>query len=289
MTKSILLFGFFTFLLSLTSFSQTKDNTDFNLWGIPKDSSGYVFTNKAYLRSAAGTKASVLDSLGFGSRVIVKQQTEKYENIRSVYAPWVKVISVNNGSTKEGYIWLGSLAVRKYSFAGIDFLYGIDRIEKLKKEEFEYSKFVIQLKAADASGKVIDTKEFKTDGGEAANFTDVKLLGNTKLANLTDVVRISFGGEACGIPTYYYYFGFTGDKLLPLPGKYNVGDAGVFYHTETLLFPNESGGQPGKIIKLIEDEEVPEEEAEKENPKTKKTTSRETYIWNGQTAVKQKK
>ena len=148
---------------------------------------------------------------------------------------------------------------------------------------------MIQLKAADASGKIIDTKEFKTDGGEAANFTDVKSLGNTKLANLTDVVRISFGGEACGIPTYYYYYGFTGDKLLPLPGKYNVGDAGVFYHTETLLFPNESGGQPGKIIKLIEDEEVPEEEAEKENPKTKKTTSRETYIWNGQTAVKQKK
>jgi hypothetical protein len=289
MKKIILLCSVFVLMRSHTSFGQTKDNTDYNVWALSKDSSGYVFTNKAYLRSAAGTKAAILDSLDFGSRIIVSEQTDKYESIRGIYAPWVKVTSQNNGNTKEGYIWLGSLAVRKYSAAGIDYLYGIDRIEKQMKDEFESSKFVIQLKAADASGKLIDTKEFKTDGGEAANFTDVKSLGNTKLANLTDVVRISFGGEACGIPTYFYYYGFTGEKLLALPGKYTVGDAGVFYHSETLLFPNENGGQPGKIIKLIEEEEVLEEETKATKEKIKKTNSKETYLWDGQVAVKQKK
>lgn len=288
MKKVILLSCIFTFLFSCASFCQTKDNTDYNIWALSKDSSGYVFTNKAYLRAAAGTKAAILDSLAFGSRIIVSEQTDKYESIRGIYAPWVKVISKNNGSSKEGYIWLGSVAVRRLTSAGIDFLYGIDRIEKEKKDDYEYSKFVIQIKAADASGKIIDTKEFKTDGGEAAIYTEIKSLGNTKLANLADVVRISFGGEACGIPTYYYYYGFTGSKLLILPGKYSVGDAGVFYHSETLLFPNESGGQPGKIIKLTEEEETLEEETENKKAKVKKTNTKEVYSWDGQAAVKQK-
>lgn len=287
MIRSLLLSSIFAFLLSHTSFSQTT-NEGFNVWAFSKDSSAYVFTNKAYIRSAAGTKAAITDSLGFGSRVIIKEQLEQYDQIRNIIAPWLSVSFVSNGVSKKGYIWLGSLALRKISSAGIDYLYGIDRIVKEKLDGSEYAKYAVQLKAADAAGRIIDTKEFRTDGGEAGNFTDIKSLGNTKLENLTDVVRISFGGEACGIPTYYYYYGFTGEKLLALPGKYTVGDAGVFYHSETLLFPNESGGQPGKIIKLTEEEEVLEDETANKKEKVKKTNTREIYFWDGQSAVKQK-
>ena len=67
-----------------------------------------------------------------------------------------------------------------------------------------------------------------------------------------------------------------------------VGDAGVFYHTETLLFPKEKGGQPGKIIKLSEEGEADEEKVDKKGePIFKVKKSREVYLWDGASAKKQ--
>jgi len=59
---------------------------------------------------------------------------------------------------------------------------------------------------------------------------------------LNAIYRISFSGEACGIPTLHYYFGWNEKEFLELPEKYDVGDAGVYYHTEEFVFPKEKGG-----------------------------------------------
>lgn len=276
------------FFAAQNSLAQLAESGEYNIWSLQKNSEAYVFSNKAYIRSGKGLNFPIVDSLSFGSGVTIQQQTESIESIKNIYAPWMKVKATVNGKMKEGFIWLGAFCLNKRSSSGVNFYYGLERIVFEKIKGYSYPKFYIVLKVADAENKIITTKEFKTDGGESSAFNEIKSLGNTKLENLKDVIRISFGGEACGIPTNYYYFGFTGDKLLNLPGKYSVGDAGIFNHSETLLFPHEKGGEPGKIIKLIEDEEVPEAEMDKENPKTKKTNAKEVYLWNGEMAVKVK-
>ncbi|MCK7557277.1 hypothetical protein MKQ70_20615 [Chitinophaga sedimenti] len=48
-----------------------------------------------------------------------------------------------------------------------------------------------------------------------------------------------------------------------------------------------TGGQPGKIVKVTESEEVLEETDKQGNPKTKTSRSREVYRWDGKVSVKE--
>jgi hypothetical protein len=101
------------------------------------------------------------------------------------------------------------------------------------------------------------------------------------LKNVNSIYRISLSGEACGIPTYHYYFGWTGKKILLLPQKYQVGDAGIFYHTEEFIFPNEKKGEQNTIIKQIIEAEIIDENMVDNKFLVKKEL--EYYSWNGMT------
>ena len=270
--------------------AQNTDDADFNIWYVQKDSSYAVFANKAYVRSGPGISNAIIDSVRIGEKVIAIEQTKTFTTVRNIHAPWLKVTYSKAGKPTEAYIWEGMLAIKCMNFGDVKFIYGIDRIEKIlakSAEGFSTTNFVIQLKAI-KSDSLLAVKEWKIDGGESANFTDMIALGDTRLKNLTNVFRISFGGEACGIPTNYFYYGWTGTNLLPLPGKYSVGDADIFYHSETLLFPHEKGGQANKIIKLIEEEETLEEETDTKKAKIKHSSAKEVYVWNGEKAIRQK-
>jgi hypothetical protein len=68
---------------------------------------------------------------------------------------------------------------------------------------------------------------------------------------------------------------FKNKKLITLPQLMNVGDAGIYYHSEEFIFPNDKGGIPnGFIFKMKEMERD-------ENDKEKKKQSSKTYVWNG--------
>lgn len=281
---------FLSIAFAMQTSAQTKDNVDWNVWSVQKDSAYSIFAKKALVRAEPSVKGQLVDSLGAGAIVTVEEQTTKFDMVRNIYAPWVKVNYKAAGGQKSGYIWLGSIAVKNALYGNTNFIYGIDRLEKDAERsdaEYTYYKYLVQLKAITAD-TLTDQKEWKLDGGEFSSYMQMLLLGDTKLQNLQNVVRISAGGEACGIPTNYYYYGWTGQKFLPLPGKYSVGDAGVFYHSETLLFPHEKGGQPNKIIKLSEEEEVLEEATETKKEKVRKSNTKEVYVWNGAKAIKQK-
>ena len=141
------------------------------------------------------------------------------------------------------------------------------------------------MKAMSDSHRLLDKKELTVTRGQFAISAEGKLLGNMGLDKLTAILRLCFSGEACGIPTDYYYYGWTGAKFLPLPQKSNMFDAGAISHDEVLLFPKEPGGQAGKIIKVTKDEEFGED-GEKV---VKTTTNREVFIWDGNSAKAVKK
>lgn len=271
-------------------YAQTKQRTDYTLWDRGENATMMVFSNSAYIRSDADISSPVLDSLSIGDTVVVIKQTKQFNAVRNIYAPWAQIKYIKNKGRQTGFIWMGLLAVGFEKNDKNTFLYGIERMEQTTPA-VEYSSglsYNIQLKALN-EGKLVATKEWKLKDEESMSYSEMKLLGNAKLENVQEVVRIMFGGEACGIPSNFYYEGFSGTAFLDLPGKMNVGDAGVFYHEETLLFPNETGGQPGKIIRLTKEEEVLEEETEKKKAKVKKSSKREVYNWESNKAILQRK
>jgi len=269
-----------------TLWGQREDNIEFNLWYAKPGDTFRVYGKTANVRAQPGKMETITDSLPCGTPVVIREQAGHVEQLKGIYAPWVRI---RYGAGKEGYIWLGMLALgSRTDKAQQTFLYGLDWISPARAKDDDYQPAIwhIKAKALDPELQLLDEKEFVVKALETS-VTEAKLLGDMGLEGTIDIWRIQFGGEACGIPTDYFYFGWTGRQLLALPGKSEVGDAGVFYHSETLLFPKEPGGQPGRIIRLAEEGEADEEKTDPNGePVFKVKKTREVYTWDGRQAKK---
>lgn len=275
-------------------FAQSAGQGDYNIWGANPGDTFYVYGRMANIRTEPNATAAIQDSLPCGTQVIIMEQGKELFALKNIHAPWMKVRYSAGKESGQGYIWEGLLALDCYSKndPAVRFLYGLEQVippgDNPEDKDFEPERWLIRLKALDTKGDILDEQEWKTPSPETSA-TSGKLLGDMGLKNTSDIVRIQFGGEACGIPTYYYYYGWTGSKLLPLPGKMEVGDANVYYYHDTFLFPSEPGGQPDKIIKLSEEGEALDKVKKNGEAIYKVKKSREVYLWNGTRAVLQKK
>ncbi len=287
--KEIPMKQFFLSVLSLVllaktpAMAQLKGNVEYNLWRVQPGDSLTIFADKAYIWQSASPKSPIVDTLTAGTSVIATKLNETELSLRGLTTPWWQVRYKSGGKQKEGYLWLGFAALGAYKQDSAQLIYGIEKVIPGATKEDD-PKYLVVLKALSSTHHLIDKREQVVAGGQYAISAEGKLLGNMGLDKLTTILRLCFSGEACGIPSDYYYFGWNGNTLLILPQKSTIFDAGAIAHDEVLLFPKEPGGQPGKIIKVITDEEFGEDG----ETVVKKTIDREVFTWDGYFVVKQK-
>ena len=187
-----------------------------------------------------------------------------------------------NNQIKTGFLWKGFIAVGNATKGNTTFLTTIDSkySKKVQRDDYEYERdfYKISVKAINSENQIISEKSFSKALPES-HFFQNSAISSWGLKDLNSIYRISFSGEACGIPTLYYYFGWNEKEFLELPEKYDVGDAGVFYHSEEFVFPKEKGGQTNTIIKTIKEAENTDENSNTYDFLVTKTT--EYYSWDG--------
>jgi len=249
----VLLMLFVTF-----SYSQDKYNHNY-YWNFQDNTKAIVGFPICYVRKSPNIKSVVLDSLQLGAEVMVKSTSETLYKIKGINLSWVVIEYKNqDGATKEGFVWKGLLALNYVRNNSFTYLTTIDKIEKIKSKEYFNENFLISAKVLGTDNQLLDEKTIKKCLSESSYFQN-KTIGHLGLSQLQNIYRISFSGESCGVPTFHYYFGWNGNKLLKLPEKMNVGDADVYYHSEEFVFPTEKGGKPDMIVKKIEEAELIEE------------------------------
>lgn len=241
-----------------------------------------VAVKNCYIRSEPSTSGLLLDSLQMGNKVKIVQSTENVLKIKGINTNWAEIqYKTSRGDSKLGYIWKGFLALDFVSVNEETFLTTITKItQKTNRDNYTENIFHIAAIVLNKQNEIVAEKIITKDVLESHYFQN-KAIGSLGMNNLKDIYRISFHGEACGIPSYYFYFGWNGNELIELPEKMEVGDAGVFYHSETFLFPKEPGGKPNLIIKNIEEAEAVDEAAQVYDI----TKSKETYTWDGRKAI----
>ena len=250
--------------------------SEFNLWNKHKGDKAVVYADIAYIRDFPSTKSNVIDSLTQGDEIKINSIPYNNSIIRGFEAPWYKIKYSKNGVSKDGYIWLGLVALGNQQQDDIKFIHGILRYEK--ETSYSPATYFLEIKALDKQNNTV-AKQYYPIQIDGQSYTDNKILGNMGLEGLSSIHRIGFMSEACGVPTDHYYFGFNGSEFITMFKKTAIGDAGIFYHEEKILFPSEHNLAPNLIIKDIESGEVIDEEAEELKYKIKK--SREKYIWDG--------
>ncbi len=277
----IFVIAFFQF----AGFAQEERDHNY-YWNGYEEYDAKIAAANCYVRESPSINSQLLDSLQAGKSIHVLNTTEKYLQIKGINVPWVEFQYQNTvGKTSTGYLWKGFTAIGFQESKNHLYLTSIDRIQNERNSEnYEVENFTISVKLLDKNKAVVGQKTIKKAISGSA-FFEGKAIGSLGLKGLEDIFRISFSGEACGIPTLYYYFGWTGKDFIQLPEKYDVSDAGIFYHSEDFIFPKEKGGKSNLIIKQIE-EGIYDEESEKNNSYILNITSHtETYKWDGEKAV----
>lgn len=256
---------------------------DFNLWNIEKGQTASIFVDKAYIRSAPGLQAAVVDSLTVGKKVTIMSTPFKGSTIKNFYAPWYQINYTRDGHSKQGFIWLGLLAFGKQADKeGFQYLYGFDRFVKPRNEQ-EQEHFLTTVKVLNKRDSLVASQSYSfVFSGQF--ISQSKLLPGMGLDNVKQILRMEFISEACGIPTEYNYVAWTGQKLINLPNRYSVADAGVFYYDEKILFPAEHRKNNQLIYKYIEEAEVKDDGAKDPNYSISKRE--EQFRWDGDKFIK---
>jgi hypothetical protein len=212
---------------------------------------------------------------------MVKKTFGELYKFKGINVSWVEIEYKNKvGKTKVGCVWKGLLALNFVNNESLTYLTTINKIEKIKSQEYFNDYFSISAKILGSNNQLLNEITIKNFLSESTYFEN-KTIGSLGLSKLQNIYRISFAGESCGVATLYYYFGWNGNKLLLLPEKMNVGDADVYYHSEEFVFPSEKGGRPDLIIKKIEEAELIEETSGIYNM----TEGEEIFKWNGEKAI----
>ena len=264
------------FLFTLQFFSAQEDVYANGVFGFEENKAQKIFTNWTRVRQEPKVDAQIVDSLQTNQQILILQKDENILKLGERSSNWYKVSYQKGEQTAEGYIWGGNLCIGYRNKNGYDFLFGLSKTENKKdKASGENIKQNIASIKVLEGNTLIDEVFFETGQGEELSYGTFTIESNHKLQNVELTLKAMVSGEACGIASYDQYVLFKDKKLITLPKLTNVGDADVYYHSESFVFPNDKGGIPNAFIFKIEEMEKDEKDREK------KRHSSKTYLWNG--------
>jgi hypothetical protein len=285
--KTLLVFLF----LALCQFVFAQNEPDFpdmrsGMINNTDTSDRYIFADTALVRVSPDTKQAPADTLFAGDNITVTGVTPNALTIRGLKGPWLKIKYTKNGELKSGYIWQGLVSCIPLRRGDVKFVLGVERradsVTGSGKDKYTIKRFLFKLKVV-KQGAILAKTTFIASDDESANFCYGKIMSGMGLTNVQNMVVISVGGEACGIPEYAYYFAWTkSQQLINFPERQGMSDAGIFYHIETFTFPNEKDGKPDMVIwkKTVEEST---DKVDKNGNEILKVTERKSavYTWDG--------
>lgn len=285
MKITILLSGF----LFLSTLIFAQDSEALEIYHYFSDGDTIVLSNGGHIRDTPSRNGKSIDQLSIGHTLYINgevefEETEKYV-INTLKAGYYSIRYEKDGQWKSGYVW-GGLIAHAYSYDknGNCYILG-QRSFDVNTEELEL--LTVAVIRVDGKTRKIHEQLFSYPFGYQSSY-DSKVLNNMGLSQLEQIFRVGFLGEACGIYTTYHYYGWNGKQFIELPPKKSVGDAGVYYYSENMLFPTEH--KIGKDLIIIEStssaidyvgyEEIKDEAFEKEEI----TKEKKVYLWDGKSA-----
>lgn len=289
------------FIISFSSYSQKNDAND--IWGNSPPSfhtfrneekggkleyskeplinfETYVFADTLFVRKMPNLNSAVQDTIFVGDDVKIIDGS-KVLKIGNRAFPWFKISYINNKNIKQtGYAWGGLLSFKALRRGNTKFVYSIPKIIFKGNPADDVSESIVQVKAVESKKTI--AKMDMTINSESTRLSNANMLNSNGLINISSIISVSFSGEACAIPSYYFYLLWDGKKFYQAPKSESISDAGVYNEDYSLIFPFNKGGIKNKVIQNYTLEQIVDEEKDKWKSKNHKTI----YSWTGSGFVK---
>lgn len=263
-----------TSLLSL--YSQEEERF---IWNTEHKSC--IYNKNTVVRDTPSQKGKTINTLSEGDTLHIIKVEQIKENSKDVF--YAQIEYFKNKKQKTGYINYDDICFIYLQKENITFLLQIER-----EDEDDSEKSVIyKLKAINGQNRT--TSEYQFEGKKSGSIylsVDLKnqLPSNLpRLHNVENIITICSSGEACAIPSFYYYLAWTGKEILPIIHSWEAGEAGA-YTLEEIIFPDEN--IPSNVIlKLyLNREEEDDYTKEEENISLPESGRVEIYLWDGRKA-----
>jgi uncharacterized protein YgiM (DUF1202 family) len=200
----------------------------------------YILFDSINIRETPSLQGAIVAKLPLGTQVIVRGKSSNCLYLNGVTIPWYKI---QFGKNQEGWIWGGKLALAAEKSAkniSVQFLFGI---EKAGSNELFYT-----IKAIKGN-KEISKATFKGYSRITKQHT-FEIISNKGLENVDDIINIHAYGEFCGDDSGQFVFFWSNSKIQLAANLFSGFDAPSFY-SESFVYPSETEGEKGFILKHI--------------------------------------
>jgi len=203
----------------------------------------YLFGNDVKFRKLPNTNSEVIELLKIGTEIEIIDKSQETLVYNGIESPFYKVKFKN----EIGYILGGLISIEKREINNSQYFFAFKKIQD------NYSLIIRHLT------KNSELKEIESEL-ETHEFS-VELYNNRGIEGIENVLFINYIAEACGIDGGGIYFFRTKNEIKKVFEIEEISDGGIYWFSETLIFPNDKKGVSGKIVYkkeagVYEDEET---------------------------------
>ncbi|WP_018341992.1 hypothetical protein [Cytophaga aurantiaca] len=219
-----------------------------------------------------------LDQLSIEEHIRIESYcgtTTKNNWIEPVY----KISYQSQEGTKSGYVSQSYIACRVDTLKSQQLVTLTLSYNKLKE------KFIGKICLLNRGWNIIGTSyvelDILTEGDAPYSYSyyfSFEEIESTGLDGITESFSIHTGFDACGYPSFDYMFLWNGQKLIAFPETYAIAEAGQFHQYSYWIFPADSLGKKGSILKIIEGDQY--EDAPGDTQIINKDSTVIEYKWN---------
>ena len=279
---------FVALLFSCITYGQSDLAAYWGPYLFKKGDQKVVFSDTAFVRSAASVSAAITDTLFLFDVINIADTPRSMLLVGRKEAPWYKIRYNRNGKEKEGMLWGGAMAIQSMKLKGIRFACGVLSYPipgvNIKDEGGEDLTVVNTFSIKSKSNGFVqecrynisrESQYFSEEMDTTGHITDSHLLPSKGLPEGTlYYIRYNMSGEACGIPAYSIQAAWDGEQLIRMPLLQSSADGGEWYYDQAFIFPGQKGGKTGQLrIKTTEGTAIDGTD------KMKETVTWRAYAW----------
>lgn len=230
----------FVLLISISAFSQLpklyyeNGNLKFE-----KKSVAYLFGNNVRLREHPNKTSKEIEKLPILQKIILIERTEFKEIIDGVESNWIKIKTKNN----IGYILDYFISASYTKDNEISYISRINYENEKKHLEFR--------KVYKGNNGSYNAEKIKIEIPHSD--ISIETIENKGLQGISKLIFIKYWAEACGVTGGGEYIFLHRGKIIDRFKLNEISDAGAFWKTEKLVFPNENQNLEKNTIQFIQE------------------------------------
>jgi len=231
------IYFFYTLLIVSSTFLYPQNAAQLNYEGIltfKPNTKAFLFGDNVRLRKEPDTSSEELTLLRIGTEISILEITDTTKKINGLDSKWVKIKTQGF----QGYLL--------DSFISIDTYKSLDSMILTNFKRNPDNTNYLRTRFFNIQSNKYEEIEYKLPH----HSIEVSNIGNKGINNISNILYIDYVANACGMDGGGKYIFIKNNSVIDEIELYQVSEAGQFWQTEKLIFPNEDNKIAGNSFKF---------------------------------------